>query len=149
MDIPTTETVTRSKGVVMNTPDITVPIRSKISDHYGPPRLQTEYPDHTRLVHHAYIPVCYLAYAVSQRGARRILYELSLRNYTWEHDNMLREQCDGEDMREVKLTCLTTQPALFTHWRPRGIKGKRATSVTMKKIGGRRGRAGILGKASG
>jgi hypothetical protein len=37
---------------------------------------------------------------------------------------MLREMCDGESMRSVKLTCLATQPALFTHWWPRGIRKK-------------------------
>jgi len=37
---------------------------------------------------------------------------------------MLREMCDGEEMRGTKLTCLTTQPALFTHWRSRGSRRK-------------------------
>jgi hypothetical protein len=52
---------------------------------------------------------------------------------------MLRELCDREEMREVKLTCLTTQLALFAYWRPRGIKRKesdiRYTREEWREIG--------------
>jgi hypothetical protein len=44
--------------------------------------------------------------------------------YSSEYDNMLRELCDGERGKEAKLTCITTQPALFTHWRPQGPRKK-------------------------
>ncbi|KAF2116357.1 hypothetical protein BDV96DRAFT_645684 [Lophiotrema nucula] len=104
--------------------DTTVPARSNLDTNRSGSELIDAYPDHTRVVHHAFIPVCSLAYAVSQRGARRILYELSVRNYTSEYDNMLRELCDGEEMREGKLVCLTAQPAYFSHWRERGWRGK-------------------------
>lgn len=124
MSIPTPGTHIHARGRVVHTGDVTVPRREVVSTDGGPPTLIVDYPDHTRLTHHVHVPVCSVAYAVSQRGARRILYELSIRNYTSEYNNMLREMCDGEEMRTVKLTCLTTQPALFTHWWPRGIRKK-------------------------
>jgi GR25 family glycosyltransferase involved in LPS biosynthesis len=124
MAIPLTGTHTHARGRVVHTADDTVPSRHHVSTDGGPATLVYEYSDHTRLTHHVHVPVCSVAYAVSQRGARRILYELSVRNYTSEFDNMLREMCDGEEMRSVKLTCLTTQPALFTHWWPRGSRKK-------------------------
>lgn len=37
---------------------------------------------------------------------------------------MLQALCDREEMRKAKLTCLTTQLALFAYWRLRGIKRK-------------------------
>jgi len=119
-------TITHARGRVVQEGDETVPSHEKLSVSGGPGTL-LEYPDHTRLTHHVYVPVCTVAYAVSQRGARRILYELSVRNYTSQFDNMLREMCDGEEMRSVKLTCLTTQPALFMHWYPRGNRKKESS----------------------
>lgn len=124
MGIPGGKSPHHSKGMVVRTPDSTVPIRERLNAQASYGALSSNHPDHTRLVHHAVDPVCSLAYAVSQRGARRILYDLSVKNYTSQYDNMLREMCDGEEMREMKLMCLTTQPPFFTHWRPRGIKNK-------------------------
>ncbi|KAF2205540.1 glycosyltransferase family 25 protein [Delitschia confertaspora ATCC 74209] len=118
MYIPNESTDSHSKGRVVHENDKTVPIRGKLHKKYGPPTLQDEYPDHTRIVHHAHAPICSTAYAVSLRGARKILYELSINRYDTEYDNMVRGLCDG--VRETKLMCLTVQPALFKHWRPRG-----------------------------
>jgi hypothetical protein len=132
MAIPQPWTDTHSRGRVVLTPDDTVPIRSKLNTGEEPVTPINGYSNHTRLYHHVHMPVCSLAYAVSQRGARRILYELSVKNYTSEYDNMMREMCDGEEMRGTKLTCLTTQPALFTHWKPRGSKKKESDISSIK-----------------
>ncbi|KAF2247995.1 glycosyltransferase family 25 protein [Trematosphaeria pertusa] len=120
MAVPTAGTNSHGKGRVVHENDATVPVRSKVSTENGPATLTTEYADHTRLVHHVHVPVCSTTYAVSQQGARRILYELSVNKYTSTFDNMLRELCDSE--RDLKLTCLTAQPSLFKHWRPRGSR---------------------------
>ncbi|KAF1999377.1 glycosyltransferase family 25 protein [Amniculicola lignicola CBS 123094] len=123
MSTPPPGTTTHPLGRIFY-PDPSVPDIPSVDVSGGTWDLTTFYPPHTRLVHHAYSPVCSLVYAVSQRGARTILYELSIRNFTSAYDNMLRELCDGEDMREGKLVCLSVQPALWTHWRERGRRGK-------------------------
>jgi hypothetical protein len=131
MGLPDTHLKTNlhPKGVIVRTPDATVPKRDSLFPEASYSYLPSMYPSHTRLYHHVFIPTCSFAYAVSQRGARKILYEMSVNRYTSEYDNMLRELCDGERGREAKLTCLTTQPALFTHWRPRGMRRKESDIV--------------------
>jgi hypothetical protein len=126
MGIPDTRSTAdfHAKGLIVRTPDDTVPKTESLYPEASYSFLPNHHPPHTRLYHHAFISTCSFAYAVSQRGARKILYEMSVNEYTSEYDNMLRELCDGERGGEAKLTCLTTQPALFTHWRPRGTKKK-------------------------
>jgi hypothetical protein len=81
-------------------------------------------PSHTRLYHRVSNLTCSFAHAVSQRDVRKILYNLSVIKYTSEYDNMLHDLCDGERGRDAQFTCMTMQPALFTHWRPPGTKEK-------------------------
>ncbi|KAJ4359568.1 uncharacterized protein N0V89_000123 [Didymosphaeria variabile] len=113
MQMPTQRTPNLAKGRVVFTPDPfvaghdTVSIDSKESNNY---------PNQTRVFHHTYAPECSLAYAVSQRGARRILYEASQRNATEEFDGLLRDLCDGGSDSATKLICVTTQPSLFSRW---------------------------------
>ncbi|KAF2678276.1 glycosyltransferase family 25 protein [Lentithecium fluviatile CBS 122367] len=96
---------THSKGRVVHKNDLTVPLRSKLDMGGGPNTLIGDYPDHTRVILHVDGGVCSTAYAVSQRGARRILWEMSVNRYTSPVDVMLHELCNGQ--RELKLTCLT------------------------------------------
>ncbi|KAF2805738.1 uncharacterized protein BDZ99DRAFT_511140 [Mytilinidion resinicola] len=94
-------------GRVVYSNDLTVPEKQFIHFQWGSEDLTNDYPTHTRVVHHATGGVCSLAYAVSQRGARRLLYELGF--------------CNGAN-RRVHGTCLTVQPQLFQHHRPRGAR---------------------------
>ena len=57
---------------------------------------------------------CTLGYAVTQAGARRVLYELGLESLTEATDMQLRHFCDGSH------ECITVQPQLFQHHRPVG-----------------------------
>lgn len=68
------------------------------------------YAEHTRVIHHAMGPICTFAYAVSQRGARKIMHRIGLKSFGGPFDNILADFCD-------RNTCLTTQPELFHHWR--------------------------------
>ncbi|KAF2814313.1 uncharacterized protein BDZ99DRAFT_379852, partial [Mytilinidion resinicola] len=77
--------------------------------------LTNNYPAHTRVVHYATGGVCSLAYAVSQRGARRLLYELGVNKFSLNLDIMLREFYTGAN-RRVHRTYLTVQPQLFQHY---------------------------------
>lgn len=113
MSLPSQRTPNLSKGRVILTPDPTVAVADIISIDGNTADNQT------RIYHHVDNPECSLAYAVSQRGARRILYEISSRNETEGFEGVLKELCNGVDGRERKLTCVTTQPSLFSRWRTR------------------------------
>ena len=80
---------------------------------------RTTYPSHTRIVHHAMGSQCSLAYAISQSGARKLLYEMGIKSFSREFDLMLQDLCQGSNGREY-LNCITTQPQLFNHHRPAG-----------------------------
>ncbi|RMJ21493.1 glycosyltransferase family 25 protein [Aspergillus sp. HF37] len=66
--------------------------------------------------------ICSLAYAVSKRGARRLLYELGVNRFDSPFDIMLRDVCEGTNNRS-RGVCLTVQPPLFNHHRPAGHSG--------------------------
>lgn len=77
--------------------DPTVPSASHLKPH--PFALQDSladvYPAHTRVVHAASGTACTQAYAVSQQGARKLLWQFGLQTLTTGWDLMLRDWCDG------------------------------------------------------
>ncbi|KAI9676066.1 MAG: hypothetical protein M1817_000809 [Caeruleum heppii] len=77
------------------------------------------YPEHTRVVHHAMGPLCTLGYAVSQKGARRLLHELGLKKLNGPFDVALSQSCEGS-VGHGYHNCLTAQPQYFHHHRPAG-----------------------------
>lgn len=117
MQTPTQTTPVLPKGRVILTPDPFIAVKDAISVDSN---TNDSYPNQTRIFHHAYAPECSLAYAVSQRGARRILYEALERNATEGFDVLLRDMCDAAPGSEAKLICITTQPSLFSRWRDGG-----------------------------
>lgn len=78
------------------------------------------FPDHTRTTHHVMGQICSLVYAVSQRGARRILYEMGVRKFDGPYDIMLRDICEGVNDRPKGAVCLSVEPGIFNHHRPVG-----------------------------
>ncbi|PKS05593.1 hypothetical protein jhhlp_008111 [Lomentospora prolificans] len=77
---------------------------------------------HTRVVHEARGTAGIQAYAVSQRGARRLLLKFGLEEFTSSYDLMLRDWCDGayvEDKGE-RPVCVTTQPPLMSQYYSKG-----------------------------
>ena len=98
-------------------------LKDKLADMYAP---------HTRVVHASSATICTQAYAVSQEGARKLLWQFGLETLTNGWDFMLRDWCDGlyatteaqasaqEGMdTNTKLVkgpvCVTVQPPLFSH----------------------------------
>ena len=78
------------------------------------------YPHHTRVVmRQSTTPVCSLAYAVSQSGARKLLYSLGLKKFDGPFDVLLRAWCQGSDGNEPHV-CPGVLPQLFDHHRPQG-----------------------------
>jgi hypothetical protein len=111
-----------SRGRVVLYDDPTVPQTQHYKSGYGSKELIEQHPNHTRVIHHTAENVCILAYAVTQASARRILYQLALKEFDAPYDIMLRRYCDGADNRKVR-NCFTAQPQYFEHFRPRGETG--------------------------
>lgn len=107
------------KGVVMHKEDPTVPAKHNlhwwVDDIYG--AYKEDFPAHTRITHHSLDAVCNFAYAVTQAGARKILYELGVRMMNDPFDLMLRDWCQRNRHHEdLGGVCLTVQPPLFSHF---------------------------------
>lgn len=109
------------KGRVIHENDDTVAKKKYLWTFNKPFTLKDKYPEHTRAVHHTQEGVCSLGYALSQKGARKLLYEVGTKDVTDAFDILLRFYCEGTHGRG-KQTCLTTQPALIHHHRPAGPK---------------------------
>ncbi|KAI1337225.1 glycosyltransferase family 25 protein [Xylariaceae sp. FL0016] len=77
--------------------DITVPAPKHLKPHpfAYKDKLGELYPPHTRVVHAANGNTCSLAYAVSQQGARKMLWQFG-ENFVYQFDMMLRDWCQGE-----------------------------------------------------
>lgn len=104
------------RAVIFN--DQTVPEPQHIVENE---ELVKQYPPHTRVVSRARRNACTLAYGITQRGARRFLYELGVRKMDRSTDNAFATICDGENDRSPAV-CLTVRPQLFNHHRPVGSK---------------------------
>lgn len=76
-----------------------------------------QYPPHTRVVHHSEEGVCTFGYAVTQRTARSMLWEIGLWQMFGGVDIELREFCEGRHSHALHR-CLTVQPPLFNTHRP-------------------------------
>ncbi|KAM5443694.1 hypothetical protein MferCBS31731_001468 [Microsporum ferrugineum] len=107
------------QGRVVYRNDSTVPEHEYLVLASKDGELRNSYPPHTRVVHHAKTPVCSLGYGVSQKSARRLLYEFGVKKFDRPYDLMLRDACEGINDRAGN-TCLTVQPQLFNHHRPAG-----------------------------
>jgi hypothetical protein len=79
------------------------------------------YPAHTRVAHRANQTLCTVAVAVTQLGARKLLYEFGIRDFSKGYDFALSDFCDGlapDGETESRPMCLTVQPPLFSHHFP-------------------------------
>ncbi|KAK3935647.1 hypothetical protein QBC46DRAFT_396970 [Diplogelasinospora grovesii] len=107
------------RGRVIHTGDLSVPQPRHLWSWPQPFELVERYPEHTRVIHHSQEGVCTLGYAVTQKAARQILYEIGLKEVRSAIDIMLRWFCEGSEGMAYHR-CLTSQPGLFHHHRPRG-----------------------------
>ncbi|KAH9904390.1 hypothetical protein F4778DRAFT_61133 [Xylariomycetidae sp. FL2044] len=83
-----------------------------------------KYREHTRWVHVSGGPICTFAYAVSQRGARKVLFDLSVDHLTGNYDNALAWLCrDGASRNPdgLRAKCVSVTPPIFHHHRPKGL----------------------------
>lgn len=86
---------------------------------------------HTRFVHISAAPICTFAYALSQSGARKVLFDLSVDRLQGAFDNALAGLCrravasvgetkPGND-RGLDTKCFSVTPPVFFHHKARGF----------------------------
>ncbi|KAM3438609.1 hypothetical protein MY4824_003148 [Beauveria thailandica] len=110
------------KGRVIYESDATVAPQRNLWSINMPFTLKEKYAQHTRAVHHAQEGVCTVGYALSQRGARRILEEIALKPVTDAYDILMRFFCEGTHGRK-KGVCIAPQPPYFHSHRRAGLPG--------------------------
>lgn len=106
--------------------DETVPAPRHIRRHpwaHKTERFSTLFEPYTRVVHEPRVMGGVQAYAVSQRGARRLLRQFGLETFTELWDVSLRDFCDGvyaprkgDGEDEGRPVCLTTQPPVVAQY---------------------------------
>jgi hypothetical protein len=76
---------------------------------------------YTRWVHTTGGPICSFAYALSQQGARKVLFDLSVDHLAGPFDNALAGLCRwGRGKERLGMRCLSVTPPLFSHHRAKG-----------------------------
>jgi len=91
-------------------------------EHQPSLKVLKDYPEGTRMVHKAGAPMCTFSYAVSYRGAQKILMALAVKGgSSLAIDNSLAYLCrDGY----LDLQCYSIEPQLMHHHRPAGSVNK-------------------------
>ncbi|KAI0850260.1 glycosyltransferase family 25 protein [Daldinia vernicosa] len=109
--------------------DSTVPPRDRVTGLVD----FKSHPEFTRWVHITGAPICTFAYALSQRGARKVLLDLSVDHLTGPFDNALAGLCrravstwgveDGAVAgdRGLDAKCVSVTPPVFFHHKARGL----------------------------
>ncbi|KAF2642605.1 hypothetical protein P280DRAFT_478694 [Massarina eburnea CBS 473.64] len=118
---------------ITHTDDPTVPVPKHLRFRSGASQdaFATLYPPHTRLYHRtANSTLCLHAYAVTQRGARKLLYHFGMRDFSQGFDFAVSDYCGGDLRRRIgeregeKPVCLTVQPPLVSqYWSESGGGG--------------------------
>ena len=127
-----------SRIIIPNDPTVPLPKHLRPHPFAAPDKYGILYAPHTRLVHHPSGASCSLAYALSQRGARKLLYEFGVKAFDKQIDFMLGDFCDntnttiigsseglageGRGRDESQGVCVTVQPPIFGHHFPEGAK---------------------------
>ena len=99
--------------------DPTIPAIDKLK--LNNPDLLRPWPDHTRVVHVVGSPICTFGYALSYRGAQKVLYALSVKELRGLFDNALSWWCRD---KHQNARCLDAHPSFFSHHRAVGGAGK-------------------------
>jgi GR25 family glycosyltransferase involved in LPS biosynthesis len=127
--------VTFSNLILTQPNDPTVPMGRHLKAHPfqgGPDALAMVYPPHTRIYHRSTGgELCTVGYAVSQRGARRLLHQFAIKGWNGIFDSEMGRWCAGEDPemgknfpkpvpgeKKKERVCITSQPPIFAHHHP-------------------------------
>jgi hypothetical protein len=104
--------------MIPNDPTVPDPQHLKPMSRAALDALSSIYPPHTRVVHQANTTLCTIAYAISQRGARKLLYEFGVREFIKGFDFALSDYCNARTRDatwEHLPMCITVQPPIFGH----------------------------------
>ncbi|KAF1968409.1 hypothetical protein BU23DRAFT_602299 [Bimuria novae-zelandiae CBS 107.79] len=130
--------VTTANVILTNANDETVPAQRHLKAHPFQDSLDPladAYPPHTRIYHRSTGgELCTVAYAVSQRGAQRLLHQFGVKGWNGIFDAELGRWCAGEDpdmgpnhrpspsrkgkKDGMERICLASQPPIFAHHHP-------------------------------
>lgn len=78
-----------------------------------------KHPEHSRFIHDVKGTICSFAYALSYKGAQKLILGLALQEWKGNFDNALSNGfCNN--FPSIKPTCLTVQPAYMFHHRQAG-----------------------------
>lgn len=112
------DNIPTARAVILN--DTTLPEWHHVASEFSrDEKYKEDFPDHTRIVFRTAQNVCTLGYALTQQGARRIVYDMGIREMTGTADWALQAFCLGSDGRPAR-TCLSVQPQYFQHHRSAG-----------------------------
>ncbi|KAF2261603.1 hypothetical protein CC78DRAFT_535550 [Lojkania enalia] len=110
---------------IPNDPTVPEPQHLKPMSQAKLDQLGSLYPPHTRVIHRANSTLCTIAYAVTQSGARKLLYEFGIREFNKGYDFAVSDFCNGLTRgakRETMPLCITVQPPIFSHHFPVKMK---------------------------
>ncbi|RFU28210.1 hypothetical protein B7463_g8131, partial [Scytalidium lignicola] len=79
------------------------------------------YPEGTRIIHKAGAPICTFAYAVSYKGAQKIMAASAVNGRSMPYDNELAFFCKDE---ALGVKCVSVEPMLFMHHKAAGKVNK-------------------------
>lgn len=104
--------------------DETVPPYSQVSNLVN----WESFPAQTRVVHMSAAPLCSFAYAVSQKGAQKLLHALSVDGLHMAFDNSLAQICRDAvfDLARERdggygAKCISVNPTMMFHHKARGL----------------------------
>lgn len=106
-----------------------------------PPSSTTGFQDfaaspHTRWVHQTGGPICTFAYALSHRGAQKVLFDLSVDHLSGPFDNSLANLCRfGKEEDRLGMRCFSVTPGLFFHHKAKGLVSGDSDIQTVGKGG--------------
>ena len=131
-----------NRVIIENDPTVPEPQYLKPMTNANLDPIGSLYQPHTRVVHQTNTTLCTIAYAVTQNGARRLLYEFAIRELVKGYDFALSDYCNGLTRGATRKTmplCLTVQPPLFSHhFSERGVSDIMAVGAGGKPLPGTR-----------
>ena len=102
--------------------DMTVPSKRGLHmNREHDEQLLANFPEYTRLVHRPGSPICTYAYAVSYKGAQKLLYALSVKELRGNFDNALSWWCT--DRQVVSPNCISVTPPYFYQHKSQTLVG--------------------------
>lgn len=111
-----------SPNRIMLENDVTVPEPRYLKPmaHANLDTISSIYPPYTRLIHQANTTLCANAYAVTQAGARKLLFEFGVREFSKGYDFALSDWCNGKSRAQREdgaptPRCLVVNPSVFGH----------------------------------